>query len=149
LERRQTEHGSAWPDNFHAFPVNTSGSLTFCAFLSCMLTLTRELPEDSDQFRFLRAACLPNLKVSVGLIVAKVSVMRVSIPRRMGPAPPSCLQDTSCDGDARACVPDTSFPFTSFMFSILFTIFLSLFFFLKFFSGGFRQCGVCSGSQDD
>jgi hypothetical protein len=46
--------------------------------------LDRELIEESDQFRFLRAACLTviltNLKVSVGLILTKVSVMRVSIP---------------------------------------------------------------------
>ena len=32
------------------------------------------------QFRFLRAACLANLKGSVGFILAKASVMRVSIP---------------------------------------------------------------------
>ncbi len=42
--------------------------------------LGNELPEDSDQFRFLRAACLANLKDSVGLILAKESVMRISIP---------------------------------------------------------------------
>ena len=39
-----------------------------------------ELPEESDQFRFLRAACLDNLKGSVGLILANASVMRVTIP---------------------------------------------------------------------
>jgi hypothetical protein len=33
-----------------------------------------------NQFRFLRATCLTNLKGSVGLILAKVSVMRISIP---------------------------------------------------------------------
>jgi hypothetical protein len=42
--------------------------------------LTNESPEESDQFRFLRDTCLPNLKGSVGLILAKVSVMRISIP---------------------------------------------------------------------
>jgi hypothetical protein len=42
--------------------------------------LANELPEESDQFRFLRAACLANLKGSVGLILAKESVMRISIP---------------------------------------------------------------------
>jgi hypothetical protein len=42
--------------------------------------LANELPEESDQFRFLRAACLVNLKGSVGLILAKASVMRISIP---------------------------------------------------------------------
>ncbi len=42
--------------------------------------LTGELPEESEQFRFLRASRLSNLKGSVGLIVAKVSVMCVTIP---------------------------------------------------------------------
>jgi hypothetical protein len=41
--------------------------------------LTNELPEESDQFRFLRAACLDNLKGSVGLILVKESAMRISI----------------------------------------------------------------------
>ena len=30
--------------------------------------LANEIPEESDQFRFLRAACLANIKGSVGLI---------------------------------------------------------------------------------
>jgi hypothetical protein len=42
--------------------------------------LTNELPEESDLFRFLRAACLPNLQGSVGLILAKALVMRISVP---------------------------------------------------------------------
>jgi hypothetical protein len=42
--------------------------------------LANELPEESDQFGFLRATCLPNLKGSVGLILAKASAMRISIP---------------------------------------------------------------------
>ena len=42
--------------------------------------LTNELPEESDPFRFLCAACLTNVKGSVGLILAKASVMRISIP---------------------------------------------------------------------
>ncbi len=42
--------------------------------------LTGELPEESEQFRFLRASRLVNLKVSVGLILAKTSVMWVTIP---------------------------------------------------------------------
>ena len=41
--------------------------------------LTNELPDESDQFRFLRVVCLTNLKGSVGLISVKVSVMRISI----------------------------------------------------------------------
>jgi hypothetical protein len=42
--------------------------------------LAGELPEESEQFRFLRAARLTNLKGSVGLILAKASPMRVTIP---------------------------------------------------------------------
>jgi hypothetical protein len=43
-------------------------------------TLVGELPEESEQFRFLRASRLTNLKGSVGLILTKASVMRVTIP---------------------------------------------------------------------
>jgi hypothetical protein len=46
-----------------------------------------ELPEELDQFRFLRAACLANLKGSVGLILAKVSAMRISIPLDLSSRP--------------------------------------------------------------
>ena len=42
--------------------------------------LSNEIPEESDQFRFLRAACFANIKGSVGLILAKASAMRISIP---------------------------------------------------------------------
>jgi hypothetical protein len=42
--------------------------------------LANELPEESEQFRFLRAACLANIKGSVGLILDKVPDMRISIP---------------------------------------------------------------------
>ena len=42
--------------------------------------LANEIPEESDQFRFLHTACLPNLKNSVGLILTKSSTMRISIP---------------------------------------------------------------------
>jgi hypothetical protein len=41
--------------------------------------LANEIPEESCHFRFLRAACLANIKGSVGLILAKASVMRISI----------------------------------------------------------------------
>ena len=43
-------------------------------------TLDNELPEESDKFRFLRASCFANLKGAVGLIMAKASAMRFSIP---------------------------------------------------------------------
>ncbi len=42
--------------------------------------LAGELSEESEQFRLLRASRLANLKDSVGLILAKVSAMRVTIP---------------------------------------------------------------------
>jgi hypothetical protein len=42
--------------------------------------LANELPEESDQFRFLRVTCLSNLKGSVELILTKISGMRISIP---------------------------------------------------------------------
>jgi hypothetical protein len=49
--------------------------------------LANELTEKSDQFRFLRATCLANLKGSVGLILAKTSVMRISIPLDLSSRP--------------------------------------------------------------
>jgi hypothetical protein len=42
--------------------------------------LANEIPEESEQFRFLRAACYANIKGSVGLILAKAAAMRISIP---------------------------------------------------------------------
>jgi hypothetical protein len=42
--------------------------------------LANDIPEETGQFRFLRAACLANIKGSVGLILAKSSDMRISIP---------------------------------------------------------------------
>ena len=41
--------------------------------------LANEIPEESGQFRFLRAAWLGNIKGSVGLILVKGSTMRISI----------------------------------------------------------------------
>jgi hypothetical protein len=43
-------------------------------------TLTGELPEESDQFRFLHTTCLTNLRDSVGLILTKDSTIGVTIP---------------------------------------------------------------------
>ena len=42
--------------------------------------LSGELPEGSEQFRFFRPSYLANLKVSVGLTLAKSSAMLVTIP---------------------------------------------------------------------
>ena len=49
--------------------------------------MTNELPEESDQFRFLHTACLVNLKGSVGLTLTKESVMRISIPLDLSSRP--------------------------------------------------------------
>ena len=70
-------------------PVDTGGRIIRYDDFSLLLflhthreasALANELQEESDQFRFLRAACLANIKGSVGLILAKASVMRISIP---------------------------------------------------------------------
>jgi hypothetical protein len=50
-------------------------------------TLANKLPEESGQFRFLRAARFANFKGSVGLILAKTSVMRISIPLDLSSRP--------------------------------------------------------------
>ncbi len=42
--------------------------------------LDNELSEESDKFRFLHTSCFVNLKGAVGLIMAKSSGMRISIP---------------------------------------------------------------------
>ena len=49
--------------------------------------LSNEIPEESGQIRFLRAACLANIKGSVGLILAKASDMRISIPLDLSSRP--------------------------------------------------------------
>ncbi len=50
-------------------------------------TLTNKIPEESGQFRFLRATCYANIKGSVGLILAKASTMRISIPLHLSSRP--------------------------------------------------------------
>ena len=53
----------------------------FVSFLSVVITVEFvELPEESDQFRFLKAVCFANLKGTVGLIMTKASDMRILIP---------------------------------------------------------------------
>jgi hypothetical protein len=49
--------------------------------------LDNEIPEESGQFRFLRADRYANIKRSVGLILLKVSVMRISIPLDLSSRP--------------------------------------------------------------
>ena len=50
-------------------------------------TLVNDIPEESGHFRFLRAACLTNIKGSVGLILAKASAMRISLPLDLSSSP--------------------------------------------------------------
>ncbi len=42
--------------------------------------LSNGIPEESEQFRFLRETCYGNIKGLVGLILTKTSAMRISIP---------------------------------------------------------------------
>jgi hypothetical protein len=43
-------------------------------------TVANEIPEETGEFRFLRVPSLANIEGSVGLILAKSSDMRISIP---------------------------------------------------------------------
>jgi hypothetical protein len=70
------------PCALESFPSSSSCviSLILCMFLSSMkLSSFGISSEESGQFRFLRAS-LTTIKGSVGLILAKVSTMRISIP---------------------------------------------------------------------
>ncbi len=49
--------------------------------------LANDIPEESSHFRFLRSACLANIKGSVGLILAKASAMWISIPLDLSSRP--------------------------------------------------------------
>jgi hypothetical protein len=55
--------------------------------LALLASGSNEIPEEYGHFRFLRAACLANIKGSVGLILAKASVMRISIPLDLSSGP--------------------------------------------------------------
>ena len=75
------------PVVFMPVPASTSGRINedFLRLLFLhanreTIVLVGELPEESAQFRFIRASCLVNVKGSVGLMLTKVSVMRVTIP---------------------------------------------------------------------
>jgi hypothetical protein len=75
------------PIAFMSVAVDTSGRI-YDDFLRLLFLhahreasdLVNEIPEESGHFRFLRATCLANIKGSVGLILAKASTMRISIP---------------------------------------------------------------------
>ena len=49
--------------------------------------LAGEVSEESAQFRFIRTACLANLKGSLGLMLPKAVVMRLSIPLDLSTKP--------------------------------------------------------------
>ena len=75
------------PIDFIPLTVDTTGRL-YDDFIRLLLLhvhreasdLDNELTEESDQFRFLRAPCFTNLKGTVGLIMVKESVIRISVP---------------------------------------------------------------------
>ena len=75
------------PIDFIPLTVDTTGRL-YDDFIRLLLLhvhreasdLDNELTEESDQFRFLRSVCFANLKGTVGLIMVKESVIRMSIP---------------------------------------------------------------------
>ena len=74
--------------------VNTSGRI-YEDFLRLLFlhanreasALAGELPQEFDQFSFLHTDYLSNLKGSIGLILAKVSVMSVTIPLDLSTRP--------------------------------------------------------------
>jgi hypothetical protein len=80
-------YGSTYPNGFIPLVVDTTGHL-YDEFIRLLFlhahregsTLVNELTEESDQFRFLRASSFTNLKGTVGLIMTKTSVTRISIP---------------------------------------------------------------------
>jgi hypothetical protein len=82
------------PIAFMPVAVDTSGSI-YDDFLRLLFLhahreasgLANDIPEESGHFRFLRAACLANIKGSVGLILTKVSVMSISIPLDLSSRP--------------------------------------------------------------
>ena len=82
------------PIAFMPVAVDTSGRI-YDDFLRLLFlhahreasALANDIPEESGHFRFLRAACLPNIKGSVGLILTKASVIRISIPLDLSSRP--------------------------------------------------------------
>jgi hypothetical protein len=69
--------------------VDTSGRIydVISRLLFLCTPLVNEMPEESGQFRFLRAASLTNIKGSVGLIVTKAWAMRITMPLDLSPGP--------------------------------------------------------------
>ena len=82
------------PIAFMPVAVDTSGRI-FDDFLRLLFlhpdreasVLPNDIPGGIGHFRFLHSACLPNIKGSVGLILAKASDMRISIPLDLSSRP--------------------------------------------------------------
>jgi hypothetical protein len=82
------------PIAFMSVPEDTLGRI-YDDFLRFLFLHTRretsalpnDIQVDSGHFRFLRADCLPNIQGSVGLILAKASAMRISIPLDLSSRP--------------------------------------------------------------
>ncbi len=87
LGSKLTKTETATASAFIPLSVDTTGRL-YDEFIRLLFlhahreasTLANELSEESDRFRFLRASCFSDLKGVVGLIMAKASVMWISIP---------------------------------------------------------------------
>ena len=75
-------------------PVDTSGRI-YDDFLRLLFlhahreasAVGNDIPEESGHFRFLHTACLAHIKGSVGLILAKASALRISIPLDLSSRP--------------------------------------------------------------
>jgi hypothetical protein len=82
------------PIAFMPVAVDTSGRI-YDDFLRLLFlyshreasAVANDIPEESGHFRFLHASCLANIKGSVGLIFAKASDMRISIPLDLSSGP--------------------------------------------------------------
>jgi hypothetical protein len=94
LHYRQLYIDRPEPIAFMPVAVDTSGRI-YDDFLRLLFlhthhetsSLANDIPEESVHFRFLGAACLANIKGSVGLILAKTSDMRISIPLDLSSRP--------------------------------------------------------------
>ena len=94
LHYRQLYGDRPDPIAFMPVAVDTSGRI-YDDFLWILFlhthreasTVENDIPEESGHFRFLRADCLTNIKGSVGLILTKSSVMRISIPLDLSSRP--------------------------------------------------------------
>jgi hypothetical protein len=94
LHYRQLYINRSDPIAFMPLAVDTSGRiyddfnrLLFLHAHREASALANEIPEVSGQFRFLRAAYIANIKGSEGLILAKASAMRISIPLDLSSRP--------------------------------------------------------------